>query len=154
VSLNWLLIIAGAVLILLEVLLGAFSGFDFLLVGSAVLLGGLLGLVTHSPMLGVATGGVLALLYVFLGRKHIRSRLKQRELPSNTDALLGRTVLVTHSIGADHAGRIRFEGEEWRALLARPSSDQIESGRNVRIERIDGVTVYVQPVEGQTGGLS
>ena len=35
---NWILIVAGALLILLEVILGAISGFDFLLIGSANLL--------------------------------------------------------------------------------------------------------------------
>jgi len=147
-SLNWMLIVVGAVLILLEVLLGAISGFDFLLIGSAILLGGLLGLVTKSAALGVATGGVLALIYVFLGRKKIRSRLGRPNLLSNTDALLGREVRVTEPIGPDQPGRIRFEGEEWRALPASPGGGSLAAGSAVRIERIDGVTVYVRPLAG------
>jgi membrane protein implicated in regulation of membrane protease activity len=148
VSLNWILIVAGALLILLEVLLGAISGFDLLLIGSAILLGGVLGLATNSATLGMATAGVLALIYVFLGRKKIRSRLGRPNLRSNTDALLGREVRVTEAIGSDHAGRIRFEGDEWRALPAAPSGEGFAVGTTVRIERIDGVTVYVRPLAG------
>jgi membrane protein implicated in regulation of membrane protease activity len=146
-SLNWILIVVGAVLILLEVLLGAISGFDFLLIGSAILLGGLLGLVTKSAALGVAAAGVLALIYVFLGRKKIRAKLGRPHLPSNTDALLGHEARVTEPIGPERAGRIRFEGEEWRALPVR-TGETLAAGTRVRIERIDGVTVYVQPHEG------
>ena len=86
-SLNWILIVVGALLILLEVVLGAVSGFDFLLIGSAILLGGVLGVATKSASIGLATGGILALVYVFVGRKKIRSRLARHNLPSNTDAL-------------------------------------------------------------------
>ncbi len=70
-SANWILIIGGAVLILVEVLLGAATGFDFLLIGSALLLGGLLGLLLQSAPLGVAAAGVLALAYVFFGRRRV-----------------------------------------------------------------------------------
>ncbi len=146
-QLNWILIVVGAVLILLEVILGAISGFDFLLIGSAILLGGVLGLLTKSAALGIATAGVFALLYVFLGRKKIRAKLGRQHLPSNTDVLLGSEARVTEPIGPDRAGRVRFEGEEWRALPVQ-AGETLASGTRVRIERIDGVTVYVQPHEG------
>ncbi len=44
---NWALIVAGALLILVEVALGGFAGFDLVLIGSAFLLGGGIGLVLH-----------------------------------------------------------------------------------------------------------
>ena len=98
---NWILIIVGAVLVLLEVLLGAISGFDFLLLGSAILLGGVLGIFTGNGVVGLAAAGVLSLLYVFVGRKRIRNRLKRPSLPSNTDALIGRTAIVSEAITSD-----------------------------------------------------
>lgn len=147
-AINWILIIAGAVLVLMEVLLGAISGFDFLLLGSAILLGGILGIVTSSPALGVAAAGVLSLAYVLLGRNKIRARLRRPGLPSNTDALLGRTVLVSEAISSDRAGRIKWEGEEWRAMAEVPTLPTLDAGRSVRVTRIEGVTVFVAPVEG------
>ncbi|MBM3287431.1 MAG: NfeD family protein [Candidatus Eisenbacteria bacterium] len=154
--LNWILIVAGAIMILIEVVLGAVAGFDFLLLGSAVLLGGLLGVVTGNGLVGLAAAGVLSLLYVLLGRKKIRSRLRRPSIPSNTDALMNRIAIVIEPIGADHPGRVRSEGEEWLARLADESVGEIESGRRVRVSRIDGVTVYVAPAGAgdSTGGVS
>ena len=43
ISWNWLLIISGALLILLEVALGGFAGFDLVLIGSAFMVGGAVG---------------------------------------------------------------------------------------------------------------
>jgi membrane protein implicated in regulation of membrane protease activity len=146
---SWLFVIAGAVLILLEVLLGAASGFDFLLIGSAILLGGLLGLLTGSPAAGVATAGVLSLLYIFVGRRKIRSRLAGHTgTASNVDALMGRTVIVVERIEAQHAGRVKLEGEQWRAQLDNAPLDAqpLEPGQNARVTRIDGVTAYVVPL--------
>jgi membrane protein implicated in regulation of membrane protease activity len=151
-SWNWLLIIGGALLILLEVVLGAASGFDFLLIGSAVLLGGLLGLATGSALLGAATAGVLALVYVLIGRRHVRARLRRPGVETNTDALLGRTVRVVETITAARPGRIQVDGEEWRAQLATARPAAVEAGSSVRVLRIDGVTVFVEPAEGSTGG--
>ncbi len=146
---NWILLVAGALLILLEVILGAITGFDFLLIGSALLLGGVLGMATHHPWLGVAAAGVLSVLYVLLGRSRIRNRLRRPGLPSNTDALLGQVVTVAEAATADQPGRIRHEGEEWRALVdagAGAGSRIAAAGGKARITRVDGVTVYVVPL--------
>ncbi len=146
-AINWILIIVGAVLVLLEVLLGAISGFDFLLLGSAILLGGILGLVTANAAAGVAAAGILSLLYVFVGRKRIRDRLRRPGIATNTDALIGKTVFVSEPIAPDRAGRIKADGEEWRAQIDGLGTRPIEAGSKVRVTRIDGVTVYVNPVE-------
>jgi membrane protein implicated in regulation of membrane protease activity len=144
---NWILIIVGAALVLMEVLLGAVSGFDFLLIGSAIVVGGLLGFAFHSPAVGIAAAGILSLAYVFLGRKRIRARLRRPGLPSNTDALIGRAVRVCERITHDRAGRIKYEGEEWRAVSE--GNTPIEDGRMVRVVRIEGVTAFVTPVEAE-----
>jgi membrane protein implicated in regulation of membrane protease activity len=151
---SWILIVIGAVMILAEVVLGAISGFDFLLLGSAVLLGGVLGLVTGSTVLALAAAGVLSLLYVALGRRRIKARLDRHDIPTNTDALLGKEVRVVETIGAERAGRIKHEGEEWRAEAVSSSTTPLEPGRSVRVVRIDGVTAYVVPTdaEGSSGG--
>lgn len=150
---NWILIVAGALLILLEVILGAISGFDFLLIGSALLLGGALGAILQQPLVGIIAAGVLSLLYVFVGRRHIRGRLHRPGIPSNIDALYGRTVVVVEEPTEHHAGRVRHEGEEWRALLEPgPPGPAVSlpAGSKVRITRVDGVTVYVAPAQPGT----
>lgn len=144
-SINWILIIAGALFILLEVLMGAITGFDLLLLGSAILFGGLIGLLSSNAGIGLISAGVLSLLYIVVGRKKIRSRLKRPGLRSNTDALIGRTILVSETITSDRPGRVQAEGEEWRALLDGDATPSIEKGSKAVVARIDGVTVYVVP---------
>ena len=143
-AINWILVIVGAVLVLIEIILGAVTGFDLVLIGSAVMLGGILGLLVKSATLGTAAAGLLALLYVFVGRKRIRSRLARPGMSSNTDAILGKTARVVETITADRPGRIKFEGDEWRAALDRPESGTIDLGQTVRVVRIDGVTAFVE----------
>ncbi len=149
---NWALIVLGAVLVLLEVVMGAISGFDFLLIGTALLAGGALGLLFHSPALGVAAAGLLSLVYVFIGRRRIRARLQRPGIPSNTDALLGREARVCERIAPDRPGRVKLEGEEWRAVAEDPACGELEVGRIVTVRRIDGVTVRVIPVEPAPAG--
>jgi membrane protein implicated in regulation of membrane protease activity len=153
-TVNWILIIVGAVLVLIEILLGAMTGFDFLLIGSAVLAGGVLGLLTGSAPAGLVAAGVLALLYVFVGRRRIRDRLRRRGIPTNTDALLGRTVLVAERITPDRPGRIKHEGEEWRAHVDSSTAAPLEVGARAIVKRIDGVTTFVVPAEGGTAGAA
>lgn len=149
-AVSWFLIVAGAILILLEVLLGAVSGFDFFLLGSAILVGGGLGLVTGKPLIGIVAAGVLSLLYIFLGRKRIRSRLHRPGLLTNTDALIGRVGYVSEAIPFEGAGRVRLDGEEWRARCDPAVGARLDPGTRVRVTRVDGVTLGVLPAEETT----
>ena len=146
---NWILVILGGLLILMEILLGAASGFDFFLIGSAVLLGGILGLVTQSPELGVATAGLLSVVYVLFGRRRVKAKLRQQDVPTNTDLLLGKSARVTERIAPDQPGRVQFEGDEWRAVLDRAAGSALEKGEDATILRIEGVTLIVAPATRQ-----
>jgi membrane protein implicated in regulation of membrane protease activity len=150
-AVTWFLIVAGAVLILLEVLLGAVSGFDLFLLGSAILIGGVLGLLTGNPLVALAAAGLLSLVYVLVGRKRIRSRLRRPGILTNTDALLGRIAHVSEAIPFERTGRVRLDGEEWRARGDSPATGRLEIGTRVRIQRVDGVTLTVVPAEEPAG---
>ena len=58
---NWVLIIVGALMVLVEVALGGFAGFDLVLIGSAFVLGGGLGLALGNPIIGLIVASVLCL---------------------------------------------------------------------------------------------
>jgi membrane protein implicated in regulation of membrane protease activity len=144
-TVNWILVALGGLLIIAEVLLGAASGFDFALMGTALVLGGVLGLVFASTKVGLISGGALAFLYLAVLRRGIRSRLMGKDRPSNVDALIGRTGVVTARI-ADHApGSIKLGDELWRASLS-PSAAATprEPGEEVIVESVDGVTLIVR----------
>ena len=70
---NWLLVVGGAVCVLLEVVMGGFAGFDLVLIGSTVAIGGLAGLLAGSPTTGVVVAAILSLGYIALGRRWVRA---------------------------------------------------------------------------------
>ena len=61
---NWLLVILGIVCVIVELALGALTGFDLALVGAALALGGAIGLFAASSKVGMLAGAALALLYL------------------------------------------------------------------------------------------
>jgi membrane protein implicated in regulation of membrane protease activity len=141
---NWVLIVAGALLVLVEVALGGFAGFDLVLIGSAFVIGGATGLVVHSPALGFIVAAVLCLAYIAAGRRIVRSRIHTKPMPSNADALIGLKGVVTQRIAPHEPGQIKVRDETWRASLAAESGAPLESGSEVTVTAVDGVTLQVR----------
>src|SRR5262249_44398397 len=116
---NWMLILGGAALILLEVALGGFAGFDLVLIGSAFVVGGAIGLWLQNLYLGRCVGGLLCAGYIRAGGRWGRARLQLKAggHKSGADAAIGEKALVLARIAPHHAGRVRVREEEWRAVL-------------------------------------
>ena len=141
---SWALLVAGAVLILVEVAFGGFAGFDLVLIGSAFVLGGLIGLVSGNAVLGTLVASLLCLVYIAIGRRWVRSRLKHKNVPSNTDALLGERAMVVVRVAEHAPGQVKVRGEVWRAVPAPGASGPFEQGSVVTVEDVDGVTLQVR----------
>ena len=141
---NWVLVVAGALLVLVEVAFGGFAGFDLVLIGSAFIIGGAAGFVLHNPALGFVVAAVLCLLYIGAGRRIVRKRIHTKPVPSNADALLGLRGIVTQRIAAHVPGQIRVRDESWRAALATEASGPLENGTEVTVTAVDGVTLQVR----------
>ncbi len=141
---NWWLIIIGAVLVLIEAALGGFAGFDLVLIGTCIMAGGAVGLFTHNLRVGYATGAILSLLYLVLGRRWVRARMKRPGVRTNTDALIGQRGLVTEAVALHAPGQVRLHGEVWRARPAESADGPLEPGTEVVIEGVDGVTLLVR----------
>jgi membrane-bound serine protease (ClpP class) len=141
---NWLLVFAGIGMIIVEVLLGAATGFDFALVGACLVLGGGAGLLFGSVKLGLATTAALAFIYIAFFRRYIRSKVTAAGKPSNVDAILGRTAVVTEPIAPHKPGQVRVGDELWRAALADGVTETRSAGESVRVETVDGVTLLVR----------
>jgi len=141
---SWLLVFAGAVLVLVEVLLGGFAGFDLVLIGSAFILGGVIGLVTKSPALAYASAAVLGVAYIALGRRLVRERLSvSKGHASNVDAVLGREGVVQQRVGAHEPGLVKIGSEVWRALPV-AGAGPFEPGALITVQGVDGVTLQVR----------
>jgi membrane protein implicated in regulation of membrane protease activity len=141
---NWLLVITGAILVLVEVALGGFAGFDLVLIGSALVLGGAFGLLLHSAGAGFAAASVLAIAYIAFGRRRLRDRLRTHAVPSNADALIGLSAKVLTPVGEHQPGQVKVRDEVWRAVPAAGSPGPYDPGAVVRVESVDGVTLRVR----------
>ena len=142
---NWVLIIGGALLILLEVALGGFAGFDLVLIGSAFVLGGAIGLFTGSTTTGFIVASVLCLLYIALGRRWVRGRMQaSTRTHSNIDALIGRSGVILQRVGRHAPGQVRVNDEVWRAETAPGVESSFEPGAEVTVAGVSGVTLQVR----------
>jgi len=90
--------------------------------------------------LAVSTLSLLALRPVF--RKFIRPKLTA----TNVDSVIGSTGLVTTPIdNVSASGQVKLGAMEWTARST--SGALIEAGTLVRVDRIEGVKVFVSPAE-------
>jgi membrane-bound serine protease (ClpP class) len=144
--------IVGVLLILLAVVLFAleakFTSHGVLLLGGIVsmLLGAMF--LIRSPLTpgGVSFGVALAttipfaLISVFLMRLVLKSR--KWKTATGVEELLGEEGIVTIALSGTGEGMIRVHGELWQAT----SRSQIPVGAKVRVLRVDGLKLDVEPL--------
>jgi len=150
---------AGIVLILLAlglfVLEAKYTSHGVLAIGgiAAMLLGALMLIrspLTHAGVsLGVAVGTTLpfALITVLLMRLVLRSRMWKAS--TGMEQMVGSAGQVTEPLVRQpdselFQGMVRLRGELWRAV----AREEIPAGAEVRITRIDGLTVHVVAAGG------
>ena len=144
---NW----AGAALLVLGlvcfVLEATMATGGILAVGGtiAMVLGAVLLVDTGVPELSIGWGAAIAvtlpfaLISVFLLRLAVTSfRLK---VATGSESMLGETGIAKTEI--NRAGQVFVHGEWWSARADEP----IAGGREVRITRVDGLTLTVEPTE-------
>ena len=90
----------------------------------------------------LAVSAVMLTLLRPLVRKHITPKVTA----TNVDAVIGTKGLVTVTIdNVAAAGRVKLGGMEWSARSV--SGEPILEGTLVRVDRVEGVKVYVTAVE-------
>lgn len=141
---NWLLVISGIVCVIIEVALGAITGFDLALIGGSLTIGGAIGLAAGSGKIGLLAAGGLSLIYLAVFRSWLRIRLTVKEHASNVDAVVGKTGVVTKRIAPREPGMVRLGSEVWRAELAGPEDAARDAGATVQVEAVEGVTLKVR----------
>lgn len=142
--LNWLLIIGGIVCVIIELALGALTGFDLALLGASLAVGGGIGLLTGSAKIGLLAAGGLALLYLAVFRSWLKTKLTVRDQASNVDAVVGKTGVVTKRIAAREPGMVKVGAEIWRAELAGGDDVARDAGAVVVVQSVEGVTLRVK----------
>ena len=95
---------------------------------------------------------LIACLTLAFLRPVVRKYLTPRLTRTNTEALIGTTGVVTEPIDNTLAqGQVKLGGMYWAARSA--DASPIAEGTLIRVDRIEGVKVYVTPVS-QTAALS
>jgi membrane-bound serine protease (ClpP class) len=122
----------------------------------ALVLGGLLlfdpsGGVRVSPFAIVPVAGFMALFFGFV----VAKALAMRHLPpaQGPQAVIGREGVVLGN-GLDPEGVVRVAAEEWKAMS---TTGPVPPGTKVRVTRLDGLVLTVEPLEHEhapTGGVA
>jgi membrane protein implicated in regulation of membrane protease activity len=141
---NWLLVIGGIVCVIVELAMGAATGFDLALIGGSLTIGGAIGLFAASEKVGLLAAGGLSLIYLALFRRWLKSKLMVKEQASNVDAVLGKTGVVTKRIAPREPGIVKVGAECWRAELAPSEETARDTGATVTVESVEGVTLRVR----------
>jgi membrane-bound serine protease (ClpP class) len=94
-------------------------------------------------LLGVV--GAVALFAVAV----LRAAIRAQRFPVKTgrEGLVGERATVIDALSPD--GRVRILGENWAARLATPFNEagrEVEAGSEVRVVRVDGLTLVVEPI--------
>jgi membrane protein implicated in regulation of membrane protease activity len=74
----------------------------------------------------------------------VRNRIRTQHVPSNTDALIGLSGVVTVRVAEHAPGQVKVRDEVWRAVPAPGVPGPYEPGTVVRVESVDGVTLRVR----------
>ena len=85
--------------------------------------------------------GLLAMLRPFV-RKYLRPRMSR----TNVDAVVGSQGFVTEDIdNVAASGQVKLGAMPWTARST--SGEPIPTGTRVRVDKVEGVKVYVSPAE-------
>lgn len=82
-----------------------------------------------------------ALVFVFIVGMAIKAR--RRPVVSGIEQLVGAAATVVEDF--DGEGRVRTHSETWRAVAAVP----LRQGQTVRVRRVDGLTLLVEPMDDE-----
>jgi membrane-bound serine protease (ClpP class) len=110
---------------------------------AAFVIGSIMLLETDAPGFGISwtlIGSIAAVsagFFILMMMMLVKSR--RRPVVSGPEEMVGSTGKVIDWEG--HAGTVRVHGEVWNARAARA----LDTGRAVRVEKIDGLTLVVQP---------
>ncbi len=141
----WLWVVAGLVLLVLELLT---PGVFFLFFGFAALVVGVweatadgLGLALQ---MGVFSGLSIVTLLVFRGPILRRIRARPQDGP-RVDPIVGEVAVARAIIPPRGHGQVELRGSVWNAVNA--GGDPIEPGARCRVVRVEGLTLHVEAGE-------
>jgi len=141
----WLVfIIAGLLLVLLELIIGVDTGLDLVFIGSVFIIGGLATWAFHSWQLTVIVTSIICVAYVALGRRYVHRWTAVRKVKTNIDAIIDQQGIVLKSIAKNVDGLVKVGNEQWRAR----AEEDIKKGDEIVVTSVSGVTLIVEKIKG------
>ncbi len=145
-------VIAGLVLWIMEIFTPGFvvGLFGTACLAAAPFAGAEVSLKLQLLVFGIAT--VIMMLGIRpLILKHFYGR--DPKIRTNVDALIGKSGLVTEIIDHTHgSGRVKIEGEIWRAITQ--NNSPVEIGRKVTVREVEGNKLVVETITETEGNAS
>lgn len=143
-----LLVLFGMALLVAELMVPSFGALG--IGGAIALVMGFVMLTDTVPGVQVGYGMIAPLVLVLVGLTLFLGRLalkaQRQQAATGAEGMLGRQGSVRTEVGPDLPGHIDIHGEIWRAT----SSVPLAPGRAVRVARVNGLTLHVEPVDGST----
>lgn len=140
---NNLFILAGLLMVLLELFVGIDTGLDLIILGSIFVISGFVGLGLNS-LLGASLVAIfLVIVYFFLGRQFIKRKIILTTHHTNIDKLVGRVSVVSKHISPMKSGQVKLNNELWRA----ESDQDLVVGDKVEVVSVEGVTLKVKKIK-------
>ena len=97
--------------------------------------------------LQVLVFAVVSVMSIRLLRPRLLASLHngKADRPSNADALMGRIGVVTELIPADGFGRVKIDGDDWKAQASKVKVP-LQVGMKVEVTGRDSIIIDVKPV--------
>ena len=139
----WLWMVLGIALLALEAatpggLFALFFGLSAVLVGGLTV-AGWAGSVSTQWLLFSA----ISVAFLLLLRQPLRARLNLSGNQKPVDSFVGESAVVLEELPAGGLGKVELRGSSWSGRNA--SQAPLAKGQRCRVERIEGLTVWVKP---------
>ena len=88
---------------------------------------------------------VISVVLLISLRGFLRKYITPKQIKTNVDSIVGTEGLVTATIdNLASTGQVKLGGMEWSARST--SGEVIQPGERIRVDRVEGVKVFVTPV--------
>lgn len=100
-------------------------------------------LITNSIIIQLIVFVIVTVISLLSTKKIVKKLRRKEKIPTNLDAVIGKTAIVTEDILPLEVGEVKVAGKRWSAI----SEDKILKDSKVIVEKIDGVKLIVKKKE-------
>lgn len=90
-----------------------------------------------------AVGTFLAFVFIRpVVVKYLDNKTNDNGVKTNMDSIIGKTAVVTEKIEENGFGRVKIDGDDWKAQTA--DGSEVEVGKKVKIESFESIVLTVK----------